>query len=312
MRGRARAGTVAGMTDAPSPMHDSEVRVDAALVTRLLAGQCPQWAGLPVTLLRHSGTDNAVVRLGDGLVARLPRIGWAAADVAKEARWLPLLAPGLPLRVPEVLFTGVPGAGYPFGWGVYGWLPGVDAAVGTVRDEAELARDLAAFVRALQATPLPLGQGPVGSRGVPLAERDAATRDAIRACAQLGFLDEGAALAVWKDALKAAPHVGPPAWLHADLKPGNLLSDGGRLSAVIDWGGLTLGDPAVDLQPAWNLLGAAGRAAFREALGVEDAAWARGRGWALSVSVIALPYYRDSNPGLAGVCRDTLRALLSG
>lgn len=301
---------MAGVTDTPAPMHDAEVRVDTTLVTRLLTEQCPQWAQLPPRLLRHSGTDNAMVRLGDTLVARLPRIDWAAADVAKEARWLPVLAPRLPLPLPEPLFTGVPAAGYPFAWAVYRWLPGVDAGVNTVRDEEELARALAGFIQALQATPLPAGEGPVGSRRVPLAERDAATRDAIGACAALGFLNEDAALSVWEAALNAEPHAGPPVWLHADLNPGNLLAHGGQLSAVIDWGALTLGDPAVDLQPAWNLLGPVGRAAFRAALGVKDAAWARGRGWALSVSVIALPYYRHTNPGLADVCRATLRELL--
>ncbi|WP_230286569.1 aminoglycoside phosphotransferase family protein [Deinococcus sp. 12RED42] len=296
------------MSDAPVRMHADEVTVDAALVSRLIAAQCPPWAGLSLTRIRHAGTDNAMFRLGDGFVVRLPRIGWAANDVHKEATWLPRLAPHLPLRMPEPLFVGVPGEGYPFPWAVYRWLEGVDAGLDTVRDGRELARELAGFITALRRVPPPPADAPQGSRNGPLHDRDRGTRGAIADC--VGLLDPVPVLAAWEAALTVPAWAGDPVWIHGDLKPGNLLAHGGRLSAVIDWGGLTLGDPAVDLQPAWNLLDAPSRQSFRAALNVDDATWARGCGWALSVSLVALPYYVHTNPELAAICRQTIRAVL--
>ncbi|GAA5447044.1 aminoglycoside phosphotransferase family protein [Deinococcus depolymerans] len=296
------------MSDVPVRMHEDEVMVDVALVSRLIVAQCPAWAGLSLTRIRHAGTDNAMFRLGDGLVVRLPRIGWAADDVHKEAIWLPRLAPHLPLRVPEPLFVGVPGEGYPFPWAVYRWLEGVDAGLDTVHDRQGLARDLAGFITALRCVPPPPADAPQGSRNGTLQDRDRGTRGAIADCA--GLLDPAPVLAVWEAALGVLTWAGDPVWIHGDLKPGNLLAHGGRLSAVIDWGGLTLGDPAVDLQPAWNLLDAPSRQSFRAALDVDPATWARGRGWALSVSLVALPYYVHTNPALAAICRQTIRAVL--
>ncbi|THF85142.1 aminoglycoside phosphotransferase family protein [Deinococcus sp. KSM4-11] len=291
-------------------MHVDEVTTDAALVSRLIAAQVPHWEGLPVSPVRSSGTDNAMYRLGTEFVVRLPRRSWAVDDVQKEARWLPHLAPHLPLRVPEPLFVGVPGQGFPFPWAVYSWLEGVDAGLDTVRDGHELARDLAGFIAAQRRVPRPEGDGPQGSRSGTLHDREEDTREAIAESAAL--LDIAPVHAAWDAALRAPAWNDPPVWLHADLKPGNLLAQGGRLSAVIDWGGLTLGDPAVDLQPAWNLLDAASRQTFRAAVDVDDATWERGRGWALSVSVIALPYYLHSNPELAAICRTTIRNVLDG
>ncbi|GHF52436.1 phosphotransferase [Deinococcus metalli] len=293
-------------------MHVDEVTTDAALVARLVAAQCPQWVGLPIARVVSSGTDNAMYTLGEARVVRLPRRSWAVDDIAKEATWLPRLAPHLPLAVPDPLFVGSPGEGFPFPWAVYSWLDGVDAGLDTVRDAPEFARDLAGFVAALRRVPRPAGDAPQGSRGGTLVDRDEDTREAIAESAQLGLLDPAPVLAAWEAALRAPAWSGEPAWLHADLKPGNLLAHRGRVSAVIDWGGLTLGDPAVDLQPAWNLLDAATRPAFRAALDVDDATWARGRGWALSIALIAWPYYRHSNPDLAAVSRRTIRAVLDG
>lgn len=298
------------MSDVPVRVHEDELPIDTALVSRLLAAQRPAWAGLPLRQLRHGGTDNAMFRLGPELVVRLPRRDWAADDVPKEATWLPGLSPRLPLRVPGPQFVGVPGEGYPFPWAVYAWLPGVDAGLDTVRDGHGLARDLAGFVTALRSVPPPEGKPPVGSRSGTLRDRDGGTREAIEECAARGLLDPAPVQAAWDAALRAPAWAGDPVWIHGDLKPGNLLSDDGQLSAVIDWGGVTLGDPAVDLQPAWNLLDAATRPTFRAALAVDDATWARGRGWALSVSLIALPYYVHTNPELTAICRQTIRAVL--
>ena len=293
-------------------MHVDEVRTDVSLVRRLLAAQFPQWADLPVTPVRSAGTDNAIYRLGDDMAVRLPRIHWAVDLVHKEQRWLPRLAPHLPLPIPVPIAKGMPGEGYPWHWSVTPWLEGENATPERIAGHCQAATELARFVRALERIDT-AGGPPAGPanfyRGVPLEMRDAATRVAIAALE--GVLDAGAAIAAWEEALRAAPWDRSPVWLHGDLQSGNLLVVQGQLSAVIDFGCLGVGDPAVDLIVAWNLFSGDARDAFREALAVDDATWARGRGWALSVALIALPYYRDSNPVLAGISRRAIDAVLS-
>jgi aminoglycoside phosphotransferase (APT) family kinase protein len=285
-------------------MHADEVETDVALVRRLLAGQFPQWAELPIEVVVSYGTDHDIYRLGEQLAARLPRIGWATAQAAKEADWLPRLAPHLPLAVPLPLAMGHPAAGYPFDWSVCSWLPGENAS-GTVDDLDQAAVDLAGFVTALRridttGAPARLPH----QRGGPLAEAD---DDVRRSVAELGDrIDGAAALGSWEESLAAAVHDGAGVWVHGDLLPGNLLVVDGRLSAVIDFGGLNVGDPACDLQPAWNVFTGESRERFRAELDVDEASWLRGRGWALCQAVVALPYYWDTNPGMI---RQALHAL---
>jgi len=293
-------------------MHADEVPTSVALVRRLLAAQFPQWADLPIEPVPSAGTDNALYRLGDSLVVRLPRIHWAAAQVDKEQCWLPRLAPHLPLAIPVPLAKGAPGAGYPWHWSVYQWFEGEDAILDRLADPSQAARQLAAFITALQQID-PADGPPAGvhnsSRGVPLARRDAQTRVAITALD--GALDAAATTAAWEAALQVPAWSGSPLWIHGDLKPGNLLAKGRRLSAVIDFGCLGVGDPACDLQVAWSFLSPETRRVFRAALQVDEATWARGRGWALSVALIALPYYRHTNPVLAAISRRTLDQVLA-
>jgi aminoglycoside phosphotransferase (APT) family kinase protein len=173
-----------------------------------------------------------------------------------------------------------------------------------------LAEDLAAFVAAMRSITLP--GAPKAHRGGPVASLDAGTRAAIeelRGIPQEG-VDCDAAAAVWEEALRAPGWDGPPVWLHADLMPGNLLVDGGRLASVIDFGCTGVGDPACDLFPAWNLLPDDAREVFRRALAVDDATWIRGRGRTLSQALIALPYYRRTNPAMAHNARHVIRAVL--
>lgn len=293
-------------------MHADEVVTDASLVRRLLAAQLPQWADLPIRPVRSAGTDNAIYRLGDDLAVRLPRIHWATGQVAKERRWLPRLAPLLPLAIPVPLAVGEPDGGYPWQWAVYQWLEGENATVDRLDDLSQAATDLARFIGALQRIETTDGprSGPANfNRGVPLAVRDASTREAI---AKLhGTLDTAAVTAAWETALHAPPWHGPPVWLHGDLQSGNLLAVDGRLTAVIDFGCLGVGDPACDLQVAWNLFAADTRNVFRAALAVDDATWARGCGWALSAGLIALPYYQTTNPVLAGISRYAIDQVLA-
>lgn len=285
-------------------MHDGQVRTDAGLVRRLLAEQFPEWEQLPITPVASFGTDHDVYRLGESLAVRLPIVAWATAQASKEALWLPKLAPLLPLQVPAYVGQGKPGHEYPFAWSVVEWLPGEDA-VNADLDMARAARDLAAFVIALRAAPTDgAPPRPQGARGSPLADLDAGLRDALD---RLGDrIDTAAVERVWDEALQADAHRGPDVWVHGDLLPGNLLVQDRRLTGVIDFGGLNVGDPACDLQPAWALFDEKSRHVYREALGVDQASWLRGRGWSVCQAVMALPYYWHTNPGIV---RQSWRAL---
>ncbi|MEU2198491.1 aminoglycoside phosphotransferase family protein [Isoptericola sp. NPDC019482] len=292
------------------PLHDDEVQVTADDVRRLVAAQHPRWGSLPVTPVRESGTDHLLFRLGDELVARMPKVAWATEQASSDARWLPRLAPHLPLTVPAPVAVGEADDRYPFPWSVVPWLPGaattdpLDPAAAPNLDPGAAAADLGAFVAALRAVdptdgPVKDGTG----RGVPLARLD---DDVRRATAESGDRVDGpAVLKAWDRALEAATDPVPGTWLHGDLMPGNLLADGGRLTAVIDWGALGVGDPAADLPPAWWLFSGRDRDAFREAAGagaggdLDAGAWERGRGWVLVQGIMALPYYWDRWPAFA-------------
>jgi len=297
-------------------MHEDELDIDAGLVRRLLVSQFPQWADLALVRVPSAGTDNALFRLGSDMVVRLPRIHWAVRAVEKEQRWLPWLASQLPLAIPTPMGSGAPGEGYPWPWSVYRWLEGdnaIDAPFSDQDQEVQAAHDLAGFLRVLQhldTTDGPLAGTSDGniSRGVPLASRDESTREAI---ARLdGRLDVSAAQALWDAALHAPEWSEPPVWVHGDLSPLNLLVQQGRISAVIDFGTLAVGDPAVDLLIAWNSFSAQARAIFGEDLGVDDATWMRGLGWALNTGV-GFPYYEFTNPVLAGIARRGLDEALA-
>ncbi|WP_049580381.1 aminoglycoside phosphotransferase family protein [Streptomyces sp. SBT349] len=296
---------------AATRMHADEIRTDAALVSRLLAAQFPRWAGLPVEPVDSYGTDHDIYRLGDRLAARLPRIAWATAQAEKEREWLPRLAPHLPLALPVQRAMGRPAEGYPFVWSVCEWLPGANAN-GTLTTPADLDRaavDLAAFVTALRGVDTTGAfPRPTGARGAPLAESDETVRRSLARLADLDPARFGSAepLHRWEESLNAPAWDGPEVWVHGDLLAGNLLVQDGRLTAVIDFGGLNVGDPACDLQPAWNIFAGPSRRRFRAELDVDDASWLRGRGWALAQAATALPYYWDTNPGMV---RQTSHAL---
>jgi aminoglycoside phosphotransferase (APT) family kinase protein len=288
-------------------MHDGEAHIDADLVRQLVGAQFPQLAGLPVTPFRSTGTVNAIYRLGDQLYARLPRVARYARDLETESRWLPGLAPLLPLRIPEPVAQGQPGDGYPWRWAIYGWIDGQPYADQLVDDERQAARDLARFVTGLRLADT-AGAPRAGRR--PLRELDSATRAAIESAGD--EVDRDAVIAAWELALAAPAWDGAgPTWIHADLLRPNLLVDGGRLRAVIDWGAAGAGDPATDLIAAWAVFGPAGRETYRAALGPGDGAWDRARGIALHQAVMLIPYYRETNPGMAALGRRTVGQVLA-
>jgi aminoglycoside phosphotransferase (APT) family kinase protein len=286
------------MTTPPRKMHVDELDIDVQLIRRLLAVQLSQWADLPLRPVRSSGSDNAMFRLGDDMVVRLPRrVGRTVESLEKEFEWLPRLAPQLPLAVPVPLALGAPAEGYPCAWAVYGWLPGAAATADDIVDVRQAVEDLAGFLAALRSIDT-TGAPSFGEhnffRGVPLERRDENVRAAIAALS--GELDAKAVTRAWEAALEAPDWGGPPRWIHGDLSDGNLLARRGRFSGVVDWGGIAAADPACDLMVAWSFLPRRERELFRAALEVDDATWERARGWALSVALIALPYYQTTNP----------------
>ncbi|MFF8638697.1 aminoglycoside phosphotransferase family protein [Streptomyces pilosus] len=279
---------------------DTRPQIDEALVRRLIGTQFPQWAGLPLKLLDPAGSDHVIYRLGEELSVRLPRHPGAIGQARKEFRWLPELAPHLPLAIPEPRGVGRPGFGYPWPWAVSRWLEGEVATVDALGDSSEAAVELARFLAALQrftVEDIPAGDTGDALAGRPLSDRDRATRTAIAKVD--GVFDTTAMTELWDAALSAPGWDRPPVWFHGDFHTGNLLTSNGCLSAVIDFGGLGIGDPACDLMIAFTLMSADSRAVFRDALGVDDATWTRGRGWALATGLNAYTTYAAVNPRVA-------------
>lgn len=274
-------------------MHEDQVDAPPEVVRALLRAQLPQWAELPLARVPSSGTDNTIYRLGDELVVRLPLIEWATGQVVLEHEWLPRLAPRLPVALHEPVHLGEPGEGYPWSWSVYRWLDGETAHPSRVTDAAALVHDLVSLIRALRSVDLP--DVPRSGRGRPLRYSDTDMRGAMESLR--GELDVDVVLAVWDAALAAPGWDGEWVVCHGDLSDGNLLLRGGRLHAAIDWSLFGLGDPALDLAVAWDVFDADGREHLRRELDVDDATWARARGWAIT-AVYGIPYYRETNPGI--------------
>lgn len=286
---------------------------DRELAARLVAAQFPQWADLPVTDVALSGWDNRTYRLGEDLSIRLPRSRFYREQVAKEQRWLPRLAPHLPVAIPRPVAEGAPGLGYPYAWSVYAWIAGDPATLDKIDDLSAFARDVAGFLVALRACDA--GDGPPPGqhnwwRGGPL---DFYLDEARTALATVADELTPAQLAIGTEILDAAVAsrwAGPPVWVHGDIAYGNLLVSDGRLAAVIDFGSSGVGDPACDVVLAWTLLSGASRQAYAEALGLDADTWARGRGWGLWKAVITIAGGRDStDPADRTMIAETRRVL---
>ena len=281
--------------------------IDAVLARRLVDTQFPHWAELPLRPHSPAGSDHVIYRLGDELSVRLPRHAGAIDQARKEAEWLPRLAPHLPLAIPVLVEVGEPGFGYPWRWAVSRWLDGEVATVEGLSGSHEAAGVLAEFLIALHEFD---AEATEDLTGQSLSTRDAATRSAI---AVVGDAFDTAALTeLWDAALAAPERDRPPVWFHGDFHTGNLLTTNGRLSAVIDFGELAVGDPARDLMIAFTLLSAETRATFRAALGVDDASWTRGRGWALATGLNAYVSYAAVNPRIAANTTRQITHALAG
>ena len=284
-------------------MHVDELAIDEPLVRRLIGEQFPEWSRLPLHRVEPQGTDNAIFRLGGELSVRLARRRGPTGPGGKEAEWLPRLAPLLPCEIPVPVAQGRPGAGYPWFWEIHTWVQG-DMLPVEALDPVQAARDLATVVRALQQAD-PAGAPP--GRGIPLARRDEEFRSWLRS-----FTGDPAVAGEWERALAAPVWEGPPVWHHGDLDARNWLVRDGRITGVIDWGAMGVGDPACDVMVAWKLHSTVARDAFRDALPTDDATWERARGWAVSQAVAALAYYTpENNPALYHEAEAWLRLVMS-
>jgi aminoglycoside phosphotransferase (APT) family kinase protein len=292
-------------------MPAAEVDVSPELVRRLLAAQHPDLAHLPIEVTAN-GWDNVMCRVGGELMARMPRREVAARILLHEQRWLPVLAPRLPLPIPAPVRFGQPGSGYPWPWSIVPFLPGRVAAISPPADLKEAAVTLGRFLAALH-TPAP-PDAPVNAfRGIPLADRSDSFAQNLRVVGE--HIDRAAVMHVWEAALAAPVWDGPPVWLLGDLYPANILVHRGRLSGVIDFGDITSGDPAIDLSVAWMMLPAGCHGAFRHAYHAaggrpaDDPLWLRARGWALVLALVFLAHSAD-NPQQHAIGKHTMTALL--
>jgi len=284
-------------------VHVDELAIDEPLVRRLIGEQFPEWSRLPLHRVEPQGTDNAIFRLGGELSVRLARRRGPTGPGGKEAEWLPRLAPLLPCEIPVPVAQGRPGAGYPWFWEIHTWVQG-DMLPVEALDPVQAARDLATVVRALQQAD-PAGAPP--GRGIPLARRDEEFRSWLPS-----FTGDPAVTGEWERALAAQVWEGPPVWHHGDLDARNWLVRDGRITGVIDWGAMGVGDPACDVMVAWKLHSTVARDAFRDALPTDDATWERARGWAVSQAVAALAYYTpENNPALYHEAEAWLRLVMS-
>jgi aminoglycoside phosphotransferase (APT) family kinase protein len=281
-------------------VHEDELEVDEALVRALLAEQFPEWADLPLERA-GDGTVNVIYRLGRELSVRIPRREGPDVEEDIEFRWLPVLAPHVPVAIPRPVARGRPGAGYPWFWSVHTWLEG------HLPTEPLPVEDVAGLVSALQRIDTADAPEPDYGRGRPLSHRDPYVRDALERVAAPGALE------LWERAVAAPEWKQARVWVHADLDRRNVLVRNGRLTGVLDWGGLGVGDPALDVMVAWKLVSREERDRFRELLDVDDATWLRAQGWAVSQALIALGYYTpETNPELFAEATRWLMEVIDG
>lgn len=284
-------------------MHTNQIETSPDLVRRLLQCQMPKLAGLPIADRPFNGTDNAVYRVGEDYSVRLPIIDWAVGNEDRMKPWLPWLRDRLSIDVPVPIYYGSADEVYPHDWTIYPWFQGDVLPMGCV--DPEVARQIAGFLSELRC--LPTDSAPPAGRSPHALDAD------VRAALAIFLPEEQPELltSIWDEMMTTPAWTGEGAlWLHGDIAPGNLIFRDGKLVAAIDWSGLGVGDPASDLQVAWNMLTGQARDAFRVAMGVDDAVWYRARARAFAQACFQLPYYRDTFPSLANQARYVLAEIV--
>ncbi|MEM7115532.1 MAG: phosphotransferase [Chloroflexota bacterium] len=291
-------------------MHKDEIPIDIKLVRQLVDAQFPQFANLSLRKLPASGSTNIQFRLGGELLVRLPRLPDGSDSIEKEAHWTPIIGRHLPVYVPEFVGVGQPAFDYSEKWLIVRWLDGKHPRVCNPTDlphikRSRLANELADVILALRRIGVPQGASTEPAlqnyRGHALEAYDESMRRNIEQCKALDGLnlDLDAALALWESALEVTngSEAGESCWYHGDLVAENLLLTKDRLTGVLDFGGLGVGDPTIDLHGAWELLDPPALETFRVKLGATDTEWLRGRAWALAVALMTFPYYWNTMPG---------------
>lgn len=277
------------------PNQNQAVTIDVALVKRLIATQFPNWQSLPINPVSLSGWDNRTFHLGDEMLVRLPSSAIYASQVEKEQKWLPKLALQLPFKIPQPLAMGNPCRDYPWHWSIYRYLPGTPAAIADINDLCLVAQDLARFLISFEKVDATLG--PIAGehsfyRGGRLSIYDAETQEAISLLKDK--INVELATVIWKKAINTSWGK-KPVWVHGDLSSDNLLIEKGRLSAIIDFGQLAVGDPACDLAITWTFFKDKSRTVFRNALDFDSDTWARARGWVLWKALIVASRLKGTN-----------------
>ncbi len=289
-----------------SKLHPDEISINKELVSRLIKAQFPQWADLSIEKVNSAGTDNVIFRLGKEMAIRLPRTISAASNIYKEWKWLPILAQQVSLSIPTPISRGIQTKDYPCPWLIYKWLDGKNGTESEF-DLNNAAITLGNFIKDLQK--VDTSNAPFSQRGGPLSKLDNEVQEALKNLN--GIIDADKAKSAWEKALSAPVYTGNPVWIHSDLHAGNILVNHGKITAVIDFGMAGIGDPACDMMAAWTLLSKETRNKFKEIINVDDATWERGKGWALSFGLIALPYYKDTNKVLANIALNTINQVLA-
>ena len=296
----------------PMPMHEDQLLVTTEMVRSLIDDQFPEYADLPVAPVRSEGTVNAIFRIGEHLAARFPLQGddvatirfelQAEADAARE------LLGRTRVPVPAPVAIGEPGAGYPMPWSIQTWVPGTTAGTEDVSASDRFARDLAGFIGEVRAIDVAGRVFSGDGRGGDLPDHD----EWMDFCFHnsTGLVDVPRLRRIW-NRLRRLPKVSPDVMTHGDLTPGNVLVSEGRLVGILDVGGLGPADPALDLVGAWHLLDADRRHLLRHDLGCDELEWERGKAWALQQAMGAVWYYRETNPAMHRMGRDTIERILA-
>ncbi|WP_108812195.1 phosphotransferase [Sphingorhabdus sp. Alg231-15] len=291
-------------------MHTDGYHLDDKLVRKLIDLQFENWAHLTLNRIDSAGTDNVIFRLGSDMYIRMPLIPSASDKLNKELSCIPRL-PLLPLKTPEPLAVGSPAENYQSPWAIYRWIEGIEVNRGGINDINVAAETNADFIRVLHGgdiSMIPSYGEHNNFRGCPLRKRDEPTRQAILNLSDI--YDATELLAFWEKSLTIPSWTEEPVLVHGDIHAGNLLMNNGNISAVIDFGLMGTGDPAVDLIVNWSLLSNGARKRFRDVLGTDDNTWLRGRGWAFSTAMIAHSYYRHSNPFMTGMAKQVISEVL--
>ena len=287
-------------------LHKNEVHIDAKLLRRLLESQFEQWSQQPLSFVSSSGTCNVIYRIGKDLCARLPRQPSDARYLEKELEWLPMLSSHLSIKVPRPIARGVPGIGYPFTWAVYEWLEGEPFDAEEIGGRPRIAESLAQLVAQLRV--IDTTHAPKSNRDAALSANNPSVLEAIESLDE--NIDRDAVRSVWEASVRVPAWKGDDLWIHGDLLPTNILVKNHQLTAVIDFGLVGVGGPAVDIIPAWSTLRGEARQTFRSALNIDSVIWARARGLALRQALKIIPYYLESNPSFSVMARRTVEEIL--